>query len=220
MRYLYTLLIVAAIFSFFLYDDFISLKFRGSTLVSSVIRNLIPGNDLKQKIYELEKENEGLRAQVFQAAIGYPQNVKVYSSYPFNSRKDISIAGGENRGFKEGDTVTLDNKILIGQIKEVMHSLSIARTIYDPEWEIAVRIGEKEIDGLLKGGLKPKIDFIKSDAEVKEGDMVITASPDLPYGLEIGSIKAIKETSGAPFKSVDVELKIQLNELRNVSVYH
>lgn len=220
MKYFYTLLIVAIISSFLLYDDFVSLKFRGSAIITSALNNLIPNNDLRERINELEKENESLRAQIFQAATYDPEKVKVYSSYPFNSRKDISIAGGENRGFKAGEALTLNNKILIGQIKEVLPSSSIAKTIYDPGWEIAVRIGGREIDGLFKGGLNPKIDLIKSDAEVKEGDIIITASPDLPYGLEIGSIKTVRETPGAPFKSAEVELKIQLNELRDVSVYH
>jgi len=48
---------------------------------------------------------------------------------------------------------------------------------------------------------------------------VVTASPDLPYGLEIGQVKSIKNTPGAPLKGAEVILKIQLNELRNVSVY-
>jgi len=220
MKYFYTLLIVAVVFSFFLYDDFVSLNFRGSALLTSALDNLMPNSDLQEKISELEKENESLRAQVFQAVVQDTEKIKVYSSYPFNSRKDISIAGGENMGFKEGEALTLDNKVLIGQIKEVLPSVSIAKTIYDPEWEIAVRIGLGEIDGLFKGGLNPKIDFIKSTAEIKEGDIVVTASPDLPYGLEIGSIKTVQEIPGAPFKEAKVELKIQLNELRDVSVYH
>lgn len=219
MKYFYTLLIVAVIFSFILYDDFASMKFQGSAFIGNLFAKLIPNDDLRQTVYELEKENESLRAEIFDSITVSPDKIKVYSSYPFNNRKDISIAGGENNGFKKGDAVTLNNKILVGQIKEVLKSSSVAKTIFDPEWEIAVRIGEKEIDGLLKGGLNPKIDFIKSDAKIKEGDIVITASPELPYGLQIGKIKTINEKAGAPFKKADVELEIQPNTLRDVSIY-
>ena len=219
MRVLYSLIVVAIIFSFILYDDFADLKFRSSALTGDILSKLIPYGELRQKIYELEKENEILRAEIFQASISSFEEVKVYSSYPFNSRKDISIAGGKDKGFREGDAVTLGNKVFIGKITDVMDSLSIVKTIYDPGWEIAVRIGEKEVDGLLKGGVNPQIDFIKNEAEIKEGDLVVTASPDLPYGLEVGQIKSIKDTPGAPLKGAEVILKIQLNELRNVSVY-
>ena len=219
MKILYSLLMVAVILVFFLYDDFISLKFQGSALVDGILGSFVAGSDLKEKINELEAENEALRAQISQAVDVLPNEVKVYSSYPFNSHKDISIAGGVNRGFQKGDALTVGNKILVGQIIEVFDSSSVAKTIYDPEWEIAVRIGEKEVDGLLKGGLNPQIDLIKNGALIKEGDIVFSASPDLPYGLEIGKVKSIKETAGAPFLEAEVELGVYLNELRNVSVY-
>lgn len=220
MKVLYSLLIVAVILTFFLYDDFISLKSQGGALVNGLLGSLVASGNLKEKINELEAENEALKAQISQAAFASTDKVKVYSSYPFNSRKDISVAGGKDRGFEKGDVVTVGNKILIGQIVEVFSSSSVAKTIYDPEWEIAVRVGEKEIDGLLKGGLNPQVDLIKNGAEIKEGDMVFSASSDLPYGLEIGKIKSLKETPGAPFLKAEVELEVYLNELRNVSVYH
>ncbi len=220
MKILYSLLIIAVIIVFFLYDDFISLKFQGSALLNGLLGSFVASGDLKDKINGLEAENEALRAQISEAAIARPDEVKVYSSYPFNSRKDISIAGGADRGFQKGDALTIGNKILVGQIIEVFDSSSVAKTIYDPEWKIAVRIGEKEIDGLLKGGLNPRVDLIKNGVLLKEGDIIVSASPDLPYGLEIGKIKSLKETSGAPFLEAEVELEIRLNELRNVSVYH
>jgi len=219
MKILYSLLIVAVVFAFFLYDDLISLKFQGSALVSGLLGNLVASDDLKEKMNELKEENEALRAQISQAAVVSTDKVKVYSSYPFNSRKNISIAGGEDMGFKKGDAVTIENKILVGQIVEVFNSSSVVKTIYDPEWEIAVRVGEKEIDGLLKGGLSPRVDLIKTGAQIKEGDIVLSASSDLPYGLKIGKIKSLKETAGAPFLEAEVELEVRLNELRNVSVY-
>lgn len=219
MRILYSLIIIVIIFSFVLYDDFTDLKFHSSALTGNILNKLIPYGELRRKIYELEKENEILRAEIFQTSISSFEEVKVYSSYPFNNRKDVSIAGGKDKGFSEGDAVTLGNKVFVGKITKVMDSLSIVKTIYDPGWEIAVRIGEKEVDGLLQGGVSPQIDFIKNEAEIKKGDLVVTASPDLPYGLVIGQVKSIKDAPGTSLKRVEVTLKIQLNELRNVSVY-
>lgn len=218
-KVLYSLLIAAIILVFLLYDDFISLKFQGSAIINKFFGGLVVNGDLKEKINELETENEALRAQISEATFGFTNDVKVYSSYPFNSRKNISISHGKDRGFQKGNAVTVKNKMLVGQIIEVLDSSSIVKTIYDPEWKIAVRIGEKETDGLLQGGLYPQIDLIKNGADIKEGDLVFSANPDLPYGLEIGKIKSLRETVGAPFLKAEVELKINLNELRNVSVH-
>jgi cell shape-determining protein MreC len=219
MRYFAALIIIIVFLASFLFDDWLVLNFRSSSLLANVFNALLPADNLKERIKELEVENENLRVQIFQSSISHPTKVKVYSSYPFNTRKEISLAGGQNLGFQTGDVVVLGSKILVGQIKKVLSSTSIAKTIYDPNWEIAVRIGEKEIDGLLRGGLNPEVDLIKADAEVKAGDIVITASPDLPYGLEIGYLKTVKKITGNPFQKAEVELKFQINELRDVSVY-
>jgi len=219
MRYLYICLIVVIALSLMFYDDLNTVKFSGVYSISNIFKNVFPGEDLRERVTVLQTENESLRAEIIGFKINHEGEVKVYSSYPFNNKKDVSISGGLNLGFKKGDAVTVNSKILVGQISEVLSNSSIVKTVYDPDWEIAVRIGEKEIDGLLKGGLSPVIDFIKSDAEVVAGDIILTASPDLPYGLEIGKIKSVKDNPGSPFKTAEIEFAISLNSLRDVSVY-
>ncbi len=220
MKYFYGLIILFVVVALIMYKDFATIKFQGSGLTSSILNSLIPGNQLRERVHELQEENEALRSKILNAVVD-PTNksVKVYSTYPFNGRKDISIAGGENMGFKKGDAVTFGQKVLVGKINEVLGSLSVVSTIYDSDWVVAVRIGEKEIDGLLEGGLNPKIKFVKGNAEIKEGDMVISASPDLPYGLEIGRIKNIKKNTDTPFQEAEVRPVILLDELRDVSVH-
>lgn len=220
MKYFYGLIILLMVIASIMYSDFAAIKFRGSGLTSSILNSLIPGGQLRQRIHELQEENEVLRSYGFNAVVSSAnKNIKVYSTYPFNGRRDISIAGGENIGFKKGDVVTFGEKVLIGKINEVLKSSSIVSTIYDSEWEVAVRIGEKEIDGLLEGSLNPRIKFIKGDAKVQEGDTVVSASPDLPYGLEIGKIKSTKKNTDNPFQEAEVQPTIMLHELRDVSVY-
>lgn len=220
MKYFYGLIIIFIAISLIMYNSFTTIKFQGSNLTSNILNSLIPGKQLRERIYELQKENEALRDNIINAATdSIDKSVKIYSTYPFNGKKDIGIAGGENMGFKKGDAVTFGGKILVGKINEVLKLSSIVSTIYDSELEIAVRIGEKEIDGLLVGGLNPKIKFIKGDDEIKEGDMVVSASLDFPYGLEIGKIKSINKNTDTPFQEAEVQPEIQLHELRNVSVY-
>ncbi len=91
-------------------------------------------------------------------------------------------------------------------------------TIFDPDWEIAVRIGEKQVDALFHGGNKLKVGLIPSDADISVGQMVMTSGSGLPYGLEIGKIKEIKTFAGNPFKEAVVEPAIRLSELKDVEI--
>ena len=67
--------------------------------------------------------------------------------------------------------------------------------------------------------MNPIVDLIKTDSDIKEGDAITTASPDLPYGLFIGTVKNIIQFQGAPFKQVKVELGVELSSLRDVSIH-
>jgi cell shape-determining protein MreC len=218
MRYLYTGLIVITALSLMFYDDLATAKFQGTSFFSAWISGVVPGDDLKAEVDKLKAENESLRVQIANPENSSIGEVKVYSSYPFNGKRDISIAGGSNFGFRKGDAVTINQRVLVGQIIEVLDKTSVVKIIYDSGWEIAVRIGEHEVDALFKGGLSPKVGFIKADAEIKPGDIVLTASPGLPYGLEIGKIKSVKDFPGSPFKEADLEVVFSLNTLRDVSV--
>ena len=57
------------------------------------------------------------------------------------------------------------------------------------------------------------------EAEIHDGELVISASQDLPYGLGVGVIKNIRTASGNAFKEATLEPNFQLNSLKNVSIY-
>lgn len=219
MRYLYTVILLSLIFTLFFYGHFTDMKFKSSSVLANAIAVLIPGENLKLQVYELTKENDSLRAEISGAVPKSFNGMKVYSTYPFNGMGDITIAGGESDGIGVGTIIIFDSRVFIGKVAQVNSSTSIVKTVYDPSYQVAVRIGTKEIDGLFKGGLNPTVDLIKADAEVKEGDEIVTASPDLPYGLFIGTVKSITQTPGAPFEQAKVELGVELSSLRDVSIY-
>lgn len=219
MRYLYATILLFLIFTLFVYGRFTDLKFAGSSVWGDVLTVFTPGANLRSQVYELTKENESLRAETSEVVQRESDGIKVYSTYPFNGVGDISIAAGGRDGIQLGTIITFGSKIFIGKVTQVNNSTSIVKTIYDPGYQIAVRIGTKEIDGLFRGGLNPVIDLIKTDSDIKEGDEIVTASPDLPYGLFVGSVKNITQVQGAPFKQAKVELGVELSSLRDVSIY-
>src|SRR3989344_3538051 len=56
------------------------------------------------------------------------------------------------------------------------------------------------------------------DPNFEVGDRVVTASPEFPYGLELGQIKVIDTKGGSVFKSATLEASFEIKALRNVSI--
>jgi len=175
--------------------------------------------ELKKRVEILESENEDLKAQILNEDSNILKSIKVYSSYPFNTRGEIVIAAGENFGIEAGDTVVDAGNILVGQVRSVFKSSSVVTTIFDPSWEMAIRIGGTEIDALMKGGNELKLSLIAQDALIEEGDTVTSADKNFPYGLELGFIKRIENTDGDVFQEAVLEPTVNLKNLRDVAIY-
>lgn len=172
---------------------------------------------LKMRIQELEAENAFLKSELGEP--GSLTAIKVYSTYPFTTRSEFIIAAGERNGLRTNDTVVVRGDVLVGKVREVFESSAVVTTIFDPSWEIPVRIGSGEFDALLQGGNELTLSLIQKDTPIADGDRVISAGEGVPYGLEIGFIKSIKESSDGVFKEAVVEPSFRINNLRDVAIY-
>ncbi len=175
----------------------------------------------------LKRENENLKAQIQGYSISNLQSLasnsqfisaKVFSTYPFNIKNQITINVGENQGVKKNMTVIFGENILIGQITEVFKDYSVVRTIFDPNWQVPIRIGKEEINGLFKGGNEPQVILIEKEKQIQIGDIVYMASQEFPYGLKIGEIAEIKETAAGVFKEAILKIPFNVSELREVNI--
>ncbi|MCX7589315.1 MAG: hypothetical protein N2Z85_00005, partial [Patescibacteria group bacterium] len=72
--------------------------------------------------------------------------------------------------------------------------------------------------GLLVGGLNPKITLIPRNANIEQGDIIINAQPELPYGLIIGSIFNIKKVSNSLFNDADIIFPYDINLINIVGI--
>lgn len=197
---------------------FFDLKLSFNKSVASALNALTSNEGLQRQISLLQRENADLKAQLFRETILPQESAIVYSSYPFNNKSEIIISWGVNDGISIGDAVTYGNNILVGQIKEVTLQNSVVATIFDPGFETAVRIGTGAVDALMRGGNELTLEFIPGDAEIEVGDRVITASSELPYGLELGQIKEIRTEGGSVFKSATLKASFEIKALRDVNV--
>lgn len=181
----------------------------------------------------LKKENQELKAQIFklQQAEKYQQDLsstniwlkqyqykvaKLISAYPFNTKNTVLIALGINDGTKKEMPVVVSDNILFGQVEEVFNQYSIVKTIFDSSFQTPIRIGETEINGFLTGGDKIKISLIEKSKDVKIGDVVYSTSLNFPYGLKIGEIKEINDSTNNNFKEAIISPSFNFNDLRNV----
>jgi cell shape-determining protein MreC len=139
---------------------------------------------------------------------------KVFSAYPFADRSEIIIGAGDSDGIMVGDAVICEG-VLVGRIKETGDKTSVVQTVFDPEFQVPVRIGEAETDALYVGGMNPKLNMIDSAETLKQGELIYSAAADLPYGLGMGRTLEISE--GA-LKEASLEPLLEIKKLRNVVI--
>ncbi|MFA5052536.1 MAG: rod shape-determining protein MreC [Parcubacteria group bacterium] len=169
----------------------------------------------------LREKNQSLEIELLNLKKGNPETgerkgteAKVFSVYPYADRSELTLNAGSEKGISEGDIVLLGNA-LVGQIKEVRKRTSIAQTVFDPEFEIPVRIGEAETDALYIGGMDPKLKMIDSDKPIPPGEIIVSAASSLPYGLGIGRTLQVSE---GLLKEASVEPMFEIKNLRNVLI--
>lgn len=188
--------------------------------------------DLNKENEALKLENESLKAQLQKAQIFYTSfenseedkalaqkyiPAKIFSTYPFNIKGALTLNKGANQGIKKDSAVLAGEGILLGQISEVYENSSIVRTVYDPKWQLPVKVGEEKINGLFVGGNDPKITLIEKP--VKIGDAIFIDSKDFPLFLKLGEIKEMREENGGVFKEVAiVKTPYNISELDTVYV--
>ena len=173
---------------------------------------------------QLQKENESLkealklqRKQNFRFAIG-----EVVARSPLNFSQSFVINQGEEAGLKVGQAVVWGQNVLVGEVSEVKETTSRIRSLNDSEFRAAVFIGEKRIEGLVKGGgLEPiKIEMVPSQMEINIGDRVITSGLDnkFPRGLYLGDVKNVKKIEGKIFQEIELEPALNWQELKEVLI--
>lgn len=143
---------------------------------------------------------------------------KIYSTYPLNDHRYLTIAAGEADGVVQGMVVTTDGNQLLGQVTEVFEHYSNVRTIFDQSWQISVRIGQGQSDALLVSGQQPQLTMIDKKSVILEGDPVISASRDFPYGLKIGTISGVQNANEVSFQRGILDVPYQVNDLKEVAV--
>ncbi len=207
----------------FIFGSFLNL-FKGlSGKIFSFSEYEIGGMSLSDVVSENESLKaryliEGSKSYIADFEGGKIIRSKVYSSYPFSNKSLIEINSGSKNGVLKGDAVLYENVYLIGEVSEVYDDFSIVKTIFDPSWKMSVKVGPQFADSLFVGGRNPKLSLISKKYDIKNGDNVISASKFYSYGLAIGKVDSLINSSGSGFLESEIIFPYDLALISEVGV--
>jgi rod shape-determining protein MreC len=141
----------------------------------------------------------------------------VYSEYPMNFKNEITLNVGSDQGVSVSKAVLFGNSF-IGKTIKVFNDYSIVQTIFDGDFKIPVKIGNSLYDGLLVGGTSPKISSISKKASINNGDIIIVADPNFPYGIPIGTVRDVKISSDNLFQEATIDFAYDMENMNSVLV--
>lgn len=175
---------------------------------------------LNEHIMNLEAEIHSLRTSYVIPSSEDFISAKVFSFYPLNTRSIMYVSAGEAGGVARGDGVILADSVFVGQVVDTASDSSAVATLFDADFSLPVRIGEVEVEGLLRGGANPRVSLIDKTKTIASGDMVVSAARDFPYGLIVGRVSMVREDASGAFLEAGLELPYVLSDVRDVLIIH
>ena len=180
---------------------------------------------------DIVAENEELKAQLAQYQViaeqlphNAPNYVRamVYSRYPTNFRNELLINAGARDGLAVGAAVFIQpassSYVLIGKIQSIAVNAAVVQTVFDPAFKIPVRIGPHGYDGLLIGGVYPRVASILKNVMVNSGDVVASVDAALPYGMPVAEVESASMSSDNLFQEASLSFAYDINGVQTVLV--
>ena len=193
---------------------------------------------LKDRIAELEQqlaqynkikqENKRLRKLLaFKELVPFETvGGKVIGITPNNWVQELIINRGAKDGIKEKMPVITYNGALVGKISKVTANTARITLITDVNFTVGGRIQREESRaiGVIRGRAKEKeyllMDQVPWDAELKEGDLVVTSglTNNFPMGIPIGKVVEVKQGNYGLIQQAEVEPFMNLTPIEEVLV--
>ncbi len=218
----------------------------GSTLISPIgqfFSDLFNLNNTRERIDELEKENQELKAQViFNKDIeGELKQLKGVLDLAGKARfktvsarviskggtatisESIVIDQGSNAGIRRDMTVIAASG-LVGVVKSTTANASVVMLMSDPAFRVGVRVAGSQFMGVLSGEGQNRfsLQMLSAAADISVGDVLLSrgSSGDAPFvpGVPVGKIVFVENAIGQLTKQARVESFVNLNSIGVVSV--
>jgi rod shape-determining protein MreC len=218
----------------------------GSTLLSPVGRffsDIFSLGSSRERIEELERENDELRAQSIlnEDIAGELKQLRGVldlagkARYKTVSARVISRGGtatitesividkGSSSGIKRDMTV-ISAQGLVGVVKTTTANTAVIMLMSDPAFRIGVRVAGSQHMGILSGEGEGKfsLQMLRATGQIEIGDVLLSrgSAGDAPFvpGVLVGKVRFVEIASGQLTRRADVSAFAELNSLRIVSV--
>ncbi|MFQ5794037.1 MAG: rod shape-determining protein MreC [Candidatus Bipolaricaulia bacterium] len=169
-----------------------------------------------------ERENDRLRALLaLQSRFGFQAiTAQVVGRSPDDWFETLTVNRGREDGVADGMVVVAPTG-LIGRVRAAHARTALIELITAPNSRIGVLVNRTREMGVTRGMIgKLLLDFIEVDADLVEGDLLLTSglSGIYPKDLVVGRVKTIENSSTDLFKSVEVEPVVNLGRLEEVMI--
>lgn len=180
-----------------------------------------------QRLMRYRRENDELRALLKMPALGGGKNLaaQVVSSSQSPLARRLTLNIGTNAGVAPGDVVFCAQGV-VGQITSVGLFTSVATPIIDRNGAIGALISRSGVQGLVlgNGNRVAKLSYLNFDADVREGDVLLSSGLSnqrgaiFPRGLVIGRVLKIEKDRAYSRQEAFIEPSVPFDELSAVWV--
>jgi rod shape-determining protein MreC len=172
------------------------------------------------KLKEIERENKILKEAL---DIGLQEEFKMVFAQITSkdvAQDSILINKGLNDGVLENMPVITQQRILLGKVIQTYDNFSRVMLISNKNSVIPINIENTEAMAVGKTNLQIGLDRIPLEAEIKEGDKVVTSGLGgfFPSGILIGYAKNIEKLGVEFFQRAQLQSVVDLREIRNVFI--
>jgi rod shape-determining protein MreC len=212
---------------------------RSGANVSDFFESIFQIKDLKAENESLKLQNQELTAKVAELSEFQKENETLRNALQIGLEKDfrlvlaqvtskevgkdiILINKGQKDGMAVGMPVITEQKVLLGKITEVNDYFSKVSLITDKDSVFDAKIQETGVEGVVKGAgnFSAIFDLVPRDAQIKEGEEVVTSvlGGVFPGGILAGKIVKIKKNDTESFQKAEIQPVFDIKELDNLFV--
>ncbi len=177
----------------------------------SGMRDLERENQQLAELLKLKENNPGLEVMA----------VSVIGANPDNWEQSVQISAGYDDGVREWMAV-LNNEGLVGRVVFCTAHSSMVQLITDDKSQVGARLQSNGEEGLIKGAGRGelRLQLINQDAEVKEGDWILTSGSGgtCPVGIPIGTVTAITEKRPDLSRGISIAPAVYFSRLEKAIV--
>lgn len=179
------------------------------------------------RLLGLGRENQELRAllKLPDLAGGATITAPVVSSDTSPLSRRLTLGVGRAQGVTARDVVYSAQGV-VGQVTRVGEMTSVVTLLIDREGALGARVGRSGAQGVVlgDGSRLARLDYLPYDADVREGDMVLSSGlareqgAVFPPGLVIGRVRSVEKNRQTSQQSATIEPSVPFESLSVVKV--